>query len=576
MRRAGLAVGASALLLALGAFAQQPAEKAQGAPPAPPAKDAAAPAAAPAAVSQEAAPQSDRLDLSSSLESWYRITQGDDASHIGYMHEILARAPQGTSWRWTYDLTSEVELSLTDERGQKKPTPETYSQQISQARLDDSLVPISLELSEVRGEQQLQGKVASDESGRRIEVVLSSAERPTFPVAAEEEVHYSLSLMFVSLRQTGQLARPGQRKANLLSLKQDGTAPLAEVVFEIREAVKREYQGKKDVFVTPVSFLKPPPAAARDLELTEAYIDRYGRIVEAATRGGVRRLLVKTEKEAVGGRPMIGSSRRDPWRKDLALASKGATRAAEGQDERPPVPENPDQFAKSVESLQKQVEELRKANDEKRSVEAEQLYQKILDTLEVLTKAHQDQRMGPAQAGQLVQIRQDAERIYGGLERLMKQLRLVYVRCLQLFDQDDCPGMERSIEELRKALNRRELKGQEQLGEVVKWIGQLEPLVARCKTRLELARKKLVVTGTTTAEEWEPVPLDLRVSVFGHQVGAIHPVRFVRPIRLAVINGQTYRVGDVVEGEGVRVEKIWTYGVQVSLRDETRDVGLQQ
>jgi hypothetical protein len=43
-----------------------------------------------------------------------------------------------------------------------------------------------------------------------------------------------------------------------------------------------------------------------------------------------------------------------------------------------------------------------------------------------------------------------------------------------------------------------------------------------------------------------------------------------------VLHGESYRVGDTVQGEGVRVEKIWAYGVQVSLREETREVGLQQ
>jgi hypothetical protein len=229
-----------------------------------------------------------------------------------------------------------------------------------------------------------------------------------------------------------------------------------------------------------------------------------------------------------------------------------------------------------MEALNKKIDELQKAEDEKRASDAEAKYQQILEHLEVLHKAVADQKLGPQAEAQLLEARERVEKIHPGRERLMKQLRLVYVRCLQLFDQDDCPGMEKAIEELKKAQARKELAGQQQLGDLVKWIGQLEPLVARCKTRIELARKKLVVTGTTTAEEWEPVPVDLRVSVFGHQVGALHPVRFVRPIRLAVINGQTYRVGDLVEGEGVRVEKIWAYGVQVSLRDETRDVGLQQ
>jgi len=66
------------------------------------------------------------------------------------------------------------------------------------------------------------------------------------------------------------------------------------------------------------------------------------------------------------------------------------------------------------------------------------------------------------------------------------------------------------------------------------------------------------------------------VNVFGHQVGGVHEVRFIKPNRIAVINDKMYRVGDVVESEGVRIEKIWAFGIQVSLREEVRDVGIRQ
>jgi hypothetical protein len=66
------------------------------------------------------------------------------------------------------------------------------------------------------------------------------------------------------------------------------------------------------------------------------------------------------------------------------------------------------------------------------------------------------------------------------------------------------------------------------------------------------------------------------VSAFGLQVGGVQDVRFTKLNRIAVINEKMYRVGDVVEGEGVRVEKVWAFGVQVSLREEVRDVGIRQ
>jgi hypothetical protein len=577
MRRSSFAAVAWALLLAAGIGAQQqPEKKPEGAaPPAAPANPAApAPQATPA-PGAEAAPQQDRVDIGAALDGWYRVSQGSEENHVGFAHEVLARAPAGTTWRWTYDVTSEVEVQSKDERGVVRPAAEIFSRQVTNARLDDTLVPSSLDLVEVRAASELQGKVSADEAGRRIDVTLRQGERRTFPLAAEEEIYYSVFLMFVHLRQTGQLSRPGQRRTTLFTLKEDGTPPFAEVTFEIREAVKREYLGKKDVTVTPIVFLRPPPAPHKDLELTEAFVDRYGRVVEMSARGGIKHMLVKTEKEAVGNRPMIQSARRDPFRKDLALAPRKApeTTGAGVEAVVGPKTGEVDQFLTDTKKL---IEDLAKAKEEKREADGERLYQKILAQLIAAWKSNQDQRLTPAQLFALEEMRKKTEEIWGGLDRLMKQLRLVYVRCLQLFDQDDCDGMDKAIKELKASQERLELVNRPELDQVVSWVGQLEPLVQRCKTRIELAKKKIVVTGTTISEDWEQIPVDLRVGVFGHQVGLAQQVRFVRPVRMAVINGESYRVGDTVESEGVRVEKIWAYGVQVSLREETREIGLQQ
>ncbi|MBV8880218.1 MAG: hypothetical protein JO332_09660 [Planctomycetaceae bacterium] len=137
--------------------------------------------------------------------------------------------------------------------------------------------------------------------------------------------------------------------------------------------------------------------------------------------------------------------------------------------------------------------------------------------------------------------------------------------------------MEKGIEDLKKAVaTRKELEETKELAQILKWIGELEPLVNKCKTRIELSRKKLVLTGTLLHEDVQVLPVDVSINAFGHVVGGIQDVRFTKPNRIAVINDKMYRVGDVVEGEGVRVEKIWAFGIQVSLREETRDVGIRQ
>ena len=99
----------------------------------------------------------------------------------------------------------------------------------------------------------------------------------------------------------------------------------------------------------------------------------------------------------------------------------------------------------------------------------------------------------------------------------------------------------------------------------MQWAAQAEPMLARGRTRHELARKAIAVTGTLLASAEEPISVEV-VS------GLRQDVRFVRDLSTAAINGRTYRVGEVVEDSGVRLEKVSFRSVTVSLRGELREV----
>lgn len=553
MRRTGLALGASAVLVTLALSGS--------------AQDRREPAAAGA--------QQDRIEIVGTLDSWYKVVEANpDEKAVGFVHETLTRMAPGSPWLWTYDLTSEVDTVLPVEGKPGVTQPEIHATHI-RASLDDTWAPVYMDRQDMRGVASLPSRVFAEENVRKIEVEYSGGERKPFLVNPDEEIFYSRFLMFIALRQSGALSRPGTRKAILMHPREDGSPPYAEVQIEIKEPVKREVMGKKDVTVTPITYLRPPPAPSPEDEVLSAYIDKYGRIVEEESRR-TRRLLVKTEKDALGDRPLILSARRDPFRKEPAFtgavggAEKGAAKAAKR-------PVGKDAVDKNLADGKVALEALEKAKTEKRDADAEKLYQTLLDIIDALLQTDAREPLPPEKKALVQQLQQDAEKIWGGVERLMKKARLIFVRSTQMFDRDDAAGMEGGVKELKGMLTAKEIKNSpSHQAELHKWIGQLEPLVLRCKTRLDLARKKLVLTGTTLSEVWEQVPLDVRLSVFGHQVGSVLDVRFVKPVRIAILNGKPYRVGDTVDGEGVRVEKIWPHGVQVSLRDETRDVGIRQ
>ena len=222
------------------------------------------------------------------------------------------------------------------------------------------------------------------------------------------------------------------------------------------------------------------------------------------------------------------------------------------------------------------IEGLRKAKEEGREKDGDALYTKIIDYYYALKKSLQERPQPPAVARKVEDLWKQAEDIWGGVARLMKELMATNLKILEAYAKDDCTEMEKGLDRLKKAQESKVLKDRPELVDLAGMIAKADLLIAKCRTRIELAKKKLVLTGTISYEDWSVQTVDASVVILGHQVGASQNVRFIKPSRLAIINEKTYKIGDVVAGEGVRVEKIWPHGVQVSLRDETRDVGIRQ
>ena len=116
MRRSVRTVGASTLfvLFALSVLGYSQEKKTDAKPVSAPQdkKPEATPAPAPQDKKPEAAPPGgqdkkpesssatlqERIDIGATLDSWYKVMQGNDA--IGYFHEVLQRAQSGQPWRY--------------------------------------------------------------------------------------------------------------------------------------------------------------------------------------------------------------------------------------------------------------------------------------------------------------------------------------------------------------------------------------------------------------------------------------------------------------------------------------------
>jgi len=332
--------------------------------------DAPPPGAAPVAGQQ------DKIDIGNTLDTWYKIYQKDQA--VGYAHEILTRARTGSQFRYNYASDSEVELLVPDPKDLKKTNVATESMRIELAQLDDTYSPISMKRTDNRADLTVESKVLIDDNNKRIEMSVGTTEHKTIPVSPDEEVHFSRFLMFISLRQNGKLAKPGTQRALLFEPRGDEQSPIAEVQLEVQEVLKRAYLDKKEVSVTRVSYLKPPPAPSREAELLETYIDKFGRIVEESTRGGIRRVIVKDEMEAVGQneRPRLGG-RRDPFDKRSAMY-RDPNKEKEGEQKVVGPEVDPKNITKTLKEIETLIEELKKAKDEKRDDEGQKVYDHLI------------------------------------------------------------------------------------------------------------------------------------------------------------------------------------------------------
>jgi hypothetical protein len=261
--------------------------------------------------------------------------------------------------------------------------------------------------------------------------------------------------MFISLRQNGKLAKPGTQRAMLFSPREDDKLPLSEVQSEVHDMVKREYMGKKDVSVTRVTYLKPPPAANRDAELLETFVDKFGRIVEETTRGGVRRILVKDEVEAAGTKERVRpGARRDPFRKDLALMynAKGG-QGPEISRSRLPIHQHAGDVRQDGSADRRDAEGPRGEAGRGRPEGLRKVPRHPVGDPNMTNLGQKP--LPPEQMARVDALRKQAEEAWGGLERLMKALQGHYVRVIDSYNRDECDVMEQGIGELKKAQSRK-------------------------------------------------------------------------------------------------------------------------
>jgi hypothetical protein len=493
----------------------------------------------------------DRADLSGTIDTWYKVVQGNRSA--GYVHETLKRV--SAPWRYEYSLESEFELTI---RGRSHAEDQTVA-----AFLDDTLSPseYSSESHANDAESALSAYTSGDE--RRVEI--RSKEQVAWVLPSKDEFHVLPSLTFYALRQNETLGKSGRVTLRVVDPRGQEKSGV-EVVLEVRDAVRREYLGK-EITAIPVTFLKPFPAALRETELREAFVDRYGRLLEATMAGGARIVIAGDKADALAGLAAIQRhGRRDPFDKMTAMKNAALERArAQRGETLPPSPiVTLDTLPSDLASVGKLLDDVRSHKAAGEVDEARQGYLKALVHLKAIRDLAARRR--PDLLSAIDRVRDDAELAWDGAARLRDEAGRAFVRVGRQAERLDLAALEQTYKDLQSFRDRIEVEGRPERDPIATWAAETGTLVVRCRTRVELAQARLDVSGITVGETESKESLE----IIGQEV------TFVRRIAMAQVNGRLCRTGDLVAGTQIRVDRITPLSVQFSLRDEVREVGLHR
>jgi len=380
------------------------------------------------------------------------------------------------------------------------------------------------------------------------------------------------TLTLYALRQNETFSKPGRVTLRGVGKDKEGT----DVLLEVGEAVRREIL-KKEVPVIPVSFLKPFPAAVRETEMRSAWVDRYGRILEAVLANGMKIVIAANRAEAMAEIGVLHRhGRRDPMDRATALRNAALERAraqrGELEIETPWV---------TVDSLDSDLGAVRKTIEDVRSLkaagdldEARKAYLKAIVHLKAIRTLAGKRR--PGMLVEIEQVRDEAELAFDGAAQVERQAGALFVATKEMIDRLDVDGLERTQRELQALRDRIEVERRPERDRIAAWASEVGVVVVKVRTRRELATARIDVAGITLADQVSRETVDVGIHFVGTLLGTVEEVTFVRPVAMADINGKLTVPGQTIQGTSIRLEKISRFSVQVSLRDEVREVPLKR
>ena len=521
----------------------------------------------------------DRVPIPAQIDSWYGMEQNKEP--CGYFHETLTTTTM-RSYRYEYFVESEYEYTVV------APNGDELSFMVSEmlrAQLEEDFDVFDMEYTQTSSGTQgnvqmsLQLKTYPESEDRVVKIKVSGDQQSEreFRFRTTETVHLYLNPMLYRLRQTGSLAQPTRLREKVLIPGQD--EPVS-VSYSSGSLAAKDVLGKS-VKVSEVNIMGWDRGVLAPL--ARIWVDKYGRVVEAESSDKSMTLrLAKDELGAKGTmRRGIGQrGRRDPFLKGPAMTpvdkTKGGPIAGVREGDKPKdAPRiEAEKFDAVLAETQALIPKLQDEMSRQLGDEAKRTYHKILQNYKGLYPlAQSDVLKRPL----VEKLREDAERIYGGVRKQLEIALGKRERINDLYLNDNLEGIDREIADLKAMRQLPEFfRSEEGIAELEAAIRSAEATRAQCLARIELGKKTLVLTGTITATEvvQEMVKFDLYIT--GSRLAVAQPVTVRRVVTYAVINDDPYREGDIVQREGVKILKIHRHAVEVEYKGEVRQVILRK
>ena len=527
-------------------------------------------------VSAQEPVSEDRIPIPAKIETWYRLDQNKEP--VGWFHETLTTTTM-RNYRYEYYVESEYSYSMTNVAGEEVSQ---FVGEILKAQLEEDFDLYSLDYTLTFGGVQmtinLNTFTESDERFVKLELKADPPSSQEFKFPTTETVHLYLNPMLYRLRQMGSLAQPTRLREKVLI---PGQEEAVSVSYTSLALTTKEILGKPaKVTEVKIEGWDRGPLVA----LTRVWVDKYGRIVEAESADRTMMLMMVKDKAAAvaNQRGIANNGRRDPFSKIAAmpLAEKGGPKTPgeggpaggvkAGKDVVIPPEKLDAAIAETKALITKLQEEVAKGQME----DARRTYLMILANYKAMSKLVETDVVKRPEVDKL---REDAERAYGGVKRLLDTVLAKLERCNDFYLNDNLEGISREVAEIKALRQAPELfRSEDGTAQLEAAIRAAEDKQAQTVARIELGKKTLVLTGTITATEvvQDVVKFDMFVS--GSRLAVSQPVTVRRQVTYAVINDEAYREGDLVQREGVKVMKIHRHAVEVEYKKEIRQVVLRK